>query len=126
MQHDIPDLPAALANAARVSWNNILERAPAPLAEQLETAAGTGPAAARSGGTALHCPQRGARTGAANGTLQFRTPGSAGLWRHPEVQAALLNLSAHLQKHTALINSPSRDNDSLLIRICKKHEHWTD
>ncbi len=47
MQHDMPDLPAALADVARVSWNNILERAPAPLAEQLRTAAGTGPAAAQ-------------------------------------------------------------------------------
>jgi len=47
MQHDTTDLPSALAETARVSWEHILERAPAPLAGQLEAAAGNGSAAAQ-------------------------------------------------------------------------------
>ena len=47
MQQDTTDLPAALAGTARVNWNHILERAPAPLFGQLEAAAGSGPAAAQ-------------------------------------------------------------------------------
>ncbi|MEE4145939.1 MAG: bifunctional [glutamate--ammonia ligase]-adenylyl-L-tyrosine phosphorylase/[glutamate--ammonia-ligase] adenylyltransferase, partial [Halieaceae bacterium] len=44
MQHDTTKLPAALAETARVCWNNILERAPAAVAGPLEAAARTAPA----------------------------------------------------------------------------------
>ena len=45
MQADAAALPAALADAARLAWENIMERAPAPLVEQLLAAATGGPVA---------------------------------------------------------------------------------
>ncbi|MDH5171795.1 MAG: bifunctional glutamine synthetase adenylyltransferase/deadenyltransferase, partial [Gammaproteobacteria bacterium] len=47
MQPDLTSLPPTLAEAARAAWQHILERAPAPLAAQLETAAAASPTAAQ-------------------------------------------------------------------------------
>lgn len=44
MQNEIAALPAALEDVARVAWENILERSPAPLAQQLRCAAAEQPA----------------------------------------------------------------------------------
>jgi glutamate-ammonia-ligase adenylyltransferase len=43
MQSEFAALPAALEDAARIAWENILERAPSPLAEQLRAAAACEP-----------------------------------------------------------------------------------
>jgi glutamate-ammonia-ligase adenylyltransferase len=44
MQPDFAELPPALADVARAAWQHILERAPAPLAAQLEAAVASGAA----------------------------------------------------------------------------------
>ena len=43
MQSEVAALPAALEDTARIAWENILERSPAPLVEQLRAAAARKP-----------------------------------------------------------------------------------